>query len=324
VTTLPWGCYLVRGALSTAAQLALVDRVGTLAGHAFEGWPTAAMGQNHPIIVASHAANAVRPRECRRACGLVKCMGHCGRHVGALYERPEDIFALARGVAQRIALHAPEVTADAHFDPTHFWSLVYGDTAGGCGDRARGGGETTRKHNASAAADATVGRRGKRSRHKGEIEDEAVPASVMGTTVPAGGAEPPRASVAGVAGVAGEGPLSGLENDNDGGKNRGDGDGDGDGDGVSNGDGDGDGVGDGVGMAAGGNTVRGGNNTNCGRMASHLDRPVGWTLSVSVGRPVRFNLGRPPESRGMYANYAAHKVGAAVLRALNATVPFRV
>ena len=48
-------------------------------------------------------------------------------------------------------------------------------------------------------------------------------------------------------------------------------------------------------------------NRNCGKMQSHLDRPVGWTLSVSVGRPVRFNLGRPPPENGMYANYAAHR-----------------
>ena len=205
VTKLPWGCYLLRRALSTEAQRALTDRIGALAGYAFERWPQVGTGQDHPIIIASNSLNARRPRECRRACGLTKCMGHCGRHVGALYERPEDVYAMARDVAKRIAVDAPEVTADAHFDPTHFWSLVYGDTS----------------------------------------SDEQ-PAD-------------------------GDDPASEAE----GGDNR--------------------------------FKPRKGRNTNCGKMQSHLDRPVGWTLSVSVGRPVRFNLGRPPEPGSMYANYAGHK-----------------
>ena len=40
-----------------------------------------------------------------------------------------------------------------------------------------------------------------------------------------------------------------------------------------------------------------------GRMSSHLDRPVGWTLSLSIGRPVRFNLGRRPVKGDQYADY---------------------
>ena len=39
---------------------------------------------------------------------------------------------------------------------------------------------------------------------------------------------------------------------------------------------------------------------NCGRMQSHLDRPIGWTLSLSVGRAVTFNLGRAPTPGSMY------------------------
>ena len=38
-------------------------------------------------------------------------------------------------------------------------------------------------------------------------------------------------------------------------------------------------------------------------MSSHLDRPVGWTLSLSIGRPVRFNLGRRPVKGDQYADY---------------------
>ena len=40
-----------------------------------------------------------------------------------------------------------------------------------------------------------------------------------------------------------------------------------------------------------------------GRMSSHLDRPVGWTLSLSIGRPVRFNLGRRPVKGDQYADF---------------------
>ena len=50
---------------------------------------------------------------------------------------------------------------------------------------------------------------------------------------------------------------------------------------------------------------------NGGRMASHLDRPVGWTLSVSVGKPVAFVLGRPPApDAAMYGDFAAEKADA--------------
>ena len=128
VTRLPWECYLLRGALDVDAQRRLLDRVGSLAGDAFERWPEVAAAQDHPCIVTSHSANARRPRECRRACGLERCHGHCGRHVGALYAAPEDVYAVAQAVARRVAKEAPEAPADVlRFDPTHFWGLVYGD-----------------------------------------------------------------------------------------------------------------------------------------------------------------------------------------------------
>lgn len=43
------------------------------------------------------------------------------------------------------------------------------------------------------------------------------------------------------------------------------------------------------------------------RMAPHLDRPVGWTLSVSVGASVSFSIGREPQQGDMYESYAKHK-----------------
>jgi hypothetical protein len=62
---LPFECYLLRGALSSASQEALARRVGTLASGAFVdrgGWTGAAAAQEHPIIVAAHSAGATRPR----------------------------------------------------------------------------------------------------------------------------------------------------------------------------------------------------------------------------------------------------------------------
>ena len=213
VEMLPWDSYILRGALDTAAQLRLVDRIASLAGYASERWPERAAGQDHPAIVASHATGAVeRPRECRRACGLARCRGHCGRDVGALYARPDDVFDLARDIAARIERQRGESAgASSHdpiaFDATPFWSLVYGDR--------------------------TPGRRHEKRR------------SESGDTAGAGGG-------GGVAGGAAPG-------------------------------------------------------RNCGRMQSHLDRPIGWTLSLSVGRAVTFNLGRHPTPGSMYAsstNYA--------------------
>ena len=228
---LPWQSYILRGALDTAQQRKLVDRIASLAGYASPRWTERAAAQDHPLIVASHATGVVeRPRECRRACGLARCMGHCGRNVGALYAKPDDVFDMARACAHRIERDAGEVSHDPiRFDATHFWSLVYGDR-----DAHTTEDRINEEENDSRVEDST--------------EDRGEPSSSMGV------------------GVAG-------------------------------------------GTAVG---------KNCGRMQSHLDRPVGWTLSVSVGRPVRFNLGREPEDGSMYrsstnfANAAPGQGGAGI------------
>jgi hypothetical protein len=41
-------------------------------------------------------------------------------------------------------------------------------------------------------------------------------------------------------------------------------------------------------------------------MQSHLDRPVGWTLSISIGTAADFTVGCPPEPGSMYDSYAKH------------------
>ena len=257
---LPWECYVLRGALDVNAQLDVLERVGKLAGGAFSTWPTRASSQDHPMIITSHSANATRSRECRRACGLVKCMGHCGRHVGALVERPEDIYGLANDVAAKIARDLGEtgfamdffssrrgepakdgdgtngerpastaVGTKPAFEATHFWGLVYGgrDTAHA----------EKRPEEARGATDVR--------REKEESNNVTF------------GGEPLRSS------SVSSSPDSALD--------------------VPNG----------------------------GRMASHLDRPVGWTLSVSVGKPVAFALGRPPApDAAMYGDFAAVKADA--------------
>ena len=101
VTRLPWECYLLRGALDVDAQRRLLDRVGSLAGDAFERWPEVAAAQDHPCIVTSHSANAQRPRECRRACGLERCHGHCGRRRRALRRPGGRVRGGAGGGATR-------------------------------------------------------------------------------------------------------------------------------------------------------------------------------------------------------------------------------
>ena len=239
VTRLPWECYLLRGALDVDAQRRLLDRVGGLAGDAFERWPEVAAARDHPCIVTSHSANAQRPRECRRACGLERCRGHCGRHVGALYAAPEDVYAVSQAVARRVATEAPEAPADVlRFDPTHFWGLVYGDR--------------DEKHEAEDGGD-----------------DAKAPS---------------------------------RDGDADG-----DGDGDGDGDDAVPGD-------ERRPMGSSALSFGGASTSDAdrraaatgvrsGRMSSHLDRPVGWTLSLSIGRPVRFNLGRRPVKGEQYADY---------------------
>ena len=237
VTRLPWECYLLRGALDVDAQRRLLDRVGSLAGDAFERWPEVAAAQDHPCIVTSHSANAQRPRECRRACGLERCHGHCGRHVGALYAAPEDVYAVAQALARRVAKEAPEAPADVlRFDPTHFWGLVYGDR-----DEKRGD-EDYRDDAKKPSRDGDGDGDGDWDGDDGFPRDERRP---MGSSALSFG-------------------------------------------GASTSDAD---------RRAAATGVR------AGRMSSHLDRPVGWTLSLSIGRPVRFNLGRRPVKGDQYADF---------------------
>ena len=283
---LPWECYVLRGALDADAQLELLERVGRLAG-GFSDWPTRASSQDHPMIITSHSSNATRSRECRRACGLAKCMGHCGRHVGALVERPEDMYGLANDVAAKIARDLGETgfamdffssepaddgdarvgddgkkrrTSNAAgtrpFEATHFWGLVYGgrDVAGREEKDSEEGfrGESAVPRPPSA-----------KRQQKTKNEDDVL--------------ETPE--------IVGE-PLQ-QARVTFGGKSL---------------------------SASRGTDERNSSFTprdtkNSGRMASHLDRPVGWTLSVSVGKPVVFALGRPPSKDAlMYGDFAKQKV----------------
>ena len=283
---LPWECYVLRGALDADAQLELLERVGRLAAVGVSDWPTRASSQDHPMIITSHSSNATRSRECRRACGLAKCMGHCGRHVGALVERPEDMYGLANDVAAKIARDLGETgfamdffssepaddgdarvgddgkkrrtsnAAGTHpFEATHFWGLVYGgrDVAGrkekenDSEDGFRGGSAVQRPPSA------------KRRKNAGEddvLETPPVGEPSFQARVTFGGAS-----------------LSASRRDER--------------ESISS------------------------DTPNSGRMASHLDRPVGWTLSVSVGKPVSFALGRPPsKDAAMYGDFAKNKVAA--------------
>jgi hypothetical protein len=274
---LPWECYLLRGALDADAQRDVAERVGKLAAGGFPTWPEVASKQDHPIIITSHSANAKRSRECRRACGLAKCMGHCGRHVGALVERPDDIYRLANDVAAKIAkdlgtagfaMDFPRAgtrgdtsavgdepssgeTRARPFEATHFWGLVYG---------ARDDAPLT---TASADAEAEEPKFPKRIRSPRREELSENNRAPNHGNVTFGGVS----VLSGTRSVAthrtrdghpfpGSGPIP--------------------------------------------------KNPDSGRMSSHLDRPVGWTLSVSLGRSARFNLGRPPaKDAAMYGDFSA-------------------
>ena len=275
---LPWKCYVLRGALDADAQIEVLERVGKLAGEGFSTWPTRASSQYHPMIVTSHSANASRSRECRRACGLAKCMGYCGRHVGALIERPEDMYGLADDVAAKIARDLGEtgfamdffssdwgepardgearrgdgasgkrpassdVGTKTRFQATHFWGLVYGGR-----DPARAGKDS------EEARGATV-----------------VPREEEESNNVTFGGEPLKSSSSSASRRRSE--LS---------------------------------------VEASSSHDEWLDAPNAGRMASHLDRPVGWTLSVSVGEPVAFALGRPPApDAAMYGDFAAAKADA--------------
>jgi hypothetical protein len=214
-------------------------------------------------------------------------MGHCGRHVGALVERPEDMYGLANDVAAKIARDLGETgfamdffssepaddgdarvgddgkkrrTSNAAgtrpFEATHFWGLVYGgrDVAG---QEEKDSEECFRGESAVKGSPTA-----KRRKKAGEDD-------VLGPT----------------ASVVGEPSFQAAR------------------------------------VTFGGKSLSASRGTdefesftprdtkNSGRMASHLDRPVGWTLSVSVGKPVVFALGRPPSKDAlMYGDFAKQKV----------------
>ena len=250
VSRLPWDCFLVRGAVADrAARDALVDRVRELADGAFPTWRDVASTQDHPCIIASRTVGAERPRACRRACGLERCRGHCGAHVGALRANPEDVLDVARRVAAAVAREAQDLRDVATFEPTHFWALVYGE--------ARARAENARRGNEDAAVSP---------------EGDASPGVDAETNIPARAESPAAAS-----GAMSSASFGGAQT-------------------ASR-----------TAPAAGPSPSASAAATalsNAGRMSSHLDRPVGWTVSVSLGRATRFNLGRPPEPGSQYAAHA--------------------
>ena len=264
---LPWECYVLRAALDADAQLEVLDRVGKLAAGAFSTWPTRASSQDHPMIITSHTANATRSRECRRACGLAKCMGHCGRHVGALVERPEEMYGLANDVAAKIARDLGETGFGMDFFSSGRDAdgdvLDDGDT----NDGERAGSDVTRRTRPFAATHfwgLVYGGRGAGKDRPGKGPEEAA----------AGDDAEQRTSSVFDNVTFGGASLSGRD-------------------------------------ASGASHDASHDTSNGGRMASHLDRPVGWTLSVSVGKPVAFVLGRPPApDAAMYGDFAAEKADA--------------
>lgn len=288
---LPWECYVLRAALDADAQLEVLDRVGKLAAGAFSTWPTRASSQDHPMIITSHTANATRSRECRRACGLAKCMGHCGRHVGALVERPEEMYGLANDVAAKIARDLGETGFGMDFFSSgRDESADDGDVLDD-GDtnvlqtkyshRERAGSDVTRRTRPFAATHfwgLVYGGRGAGKDRPGKGPEEAA----------AGDDAEQRTRAVNSDAANSEGkPSSVFDNVTFGGAS------------LSGRD------------ASGASHDASHDTSNGGRMASHLDRPVGWTLSVSVGKPVAFVLGRPPApDAAMYGDFAAEKADA--------------
>ena len=126
---LPFGCHLLRGAIDGEGQRAVAKTTGALANDAFPAWTDVAAAQDHPVICVSHATGVTqRARECVRACGLQRCSGACGRHVGVLTEPPADLLALAVRAVERVRelWRDDDDNAPPPLVPTHFWALVYG------------------------------------------------------------------------------------------------------------------------------------------------------------------------------------------------------
>ena len=295
---LPWECYVLRAALDADAQLEVLDRVGKLAAGAFSTWPTRASSQDHPMIITSHTANATRSRECRRACGLAKCMGHCGRHVGALVERPEEMYGLANDVAAKIARDLGETGFGMDFFSSgRDESADDGDVLDDerrrrlithTNDGERAGSDVTRRTRPFAATHfwgLVYGGRGAGKDRPGKGPEEAA----------AGDDAEQRTRAVNSDAANSEGkPSSVFDNVTFGGASL-----------------SGNSTGRDGRDASGASHDASHDTSNGGRMASHLDRPVGWTVSVSVGKPVAFVLGRPPApDAAMYGDFAAEKADA--------------
>ena len=139
---LPYDVYALRGALDARTQTALARDVGACAsgGAGSVAWLSRAKASNHPTIIAAYGGSnggTERPVRCQRACGLKRCVGACGREVGALVEEPCEALSLARDVAREISRRNGRDGAvgglfdgDEPYEASHFWALVYGLASG--------------------------------------------------------------------------------------------------------------------------------------------------------------------------------------------------
>ena len=274
---------MLRAALDADAQLEVLDRVGKLAGggvldvadaSVFAGPP-----DDHHVAPRERDAfegvsSRVRPREVH---------GPCGRHVGALVERRRRCTD-----SQRRRREDRARPRRAGFEMDFFSS---GETAGGDGaalddggnDGEHAGSDVTRRTRPFAATHfwgLVYGGRvaGKDRPGKGPEEAAAGENAVLPTR--AANADAVNSDVFNNVTFGGA-SLSGNSTRRDGRD------------------------------ASGASHDASHDTPNGGRMASHLDRPVGWTLSVSVGKPVAFVLGRPPApDAAMYGDFAAEKADA--------------
>jgi len=139
--------YALRGALDARTQAALARDIGASASGGRSrssgsvDWLERARANNHPTIIAAYGGGGgERSVRCVRACGLTRCVGACGREVGALVEEPREALALARDVAREISRRAGRdggggmvdglFDRDEPYEPSHFWALVYGGVSG--------------------------------------------------------------------------------------------------------------------------------------------------------------------------------------------------
>lgn len=141
---LEYEVYALRGALSSRAQTELARDIGASASGGRSqssgsvDWLERARANNHPTIIAAYGGGGgERSVRCVRACGLTRCVGACGREVGALVEEPCEALSLARDVAREISRRNGRDGAvgglfdgDEPYEASHFWALVYGLASG--------------------------------------------------------------------------------------------------------------------------------------------------------------------------------------------------